>query len=54
MVLEQQQADDEKFTGIGGKESGNNNEVMTFYQTNKFDSVPIATIEVDEEEEIPS
>jgi hypothetical protein len=53
MVLEQK-IEDEKFSGAVGKESTSNNEMMMFYQTNKFESVPISTIEVDDEEEAPA
>ena len=30
------------------------NEVMTFYQTKRFDAVPIDTIEVEDDDEVPS
>ncbi len=59
MVLEQQQQHEDvqhqvqNFTGVQ-EQNNNSSEVMTFYQTKKYEAVPIDTIEVDDEEEGPS
>lgn len=46
----------QNLTGIShhGNDQANSNEVMTFYQTKRFDSVPIDTIEVEDEDEVHS
>jgi hypothetical protein len=43
-------------TGIShlSNDQANSNEVMTFYQTKRFDSVPIDTIEVEDDDEVQS